>query len=269
MQWLLERNADWRVKATGGYWGSRSTSLEGKTALDLAKAEGNVEAAAALRAWAMEHGTLEPEPEPLSAEEKAELEKTMRQAARKGDAVQVQANLEAGADPNAADLLGETATDHKFSPLCIAAIRGHLEVVDALAAAGAKVDWRDPLYGATALHKAAINGHSDVVISLAGWGAAVDARRSSGETPLHRAIEGLAPERVLPTVKALLEAGADTSIASADGETAVQLAERLARDLPQLQLQRIQVMADVAAMLRAAEHQRTTPSRQSVFRSVW
>jgi ankyrin repeat protein len=110
--------------------------LEGKTALDLAKAEGNVEAAAALRAWAMEHGTLEPEPEPLSAEEKAELEKTMRQAARKGDTVQVQANLKAGADPNAADLLGETAMQR-------AAAANNVEGLEVLYSAGAEVDKTD------------------------------------------------------------------------------------------------------------------------------
>ena len=48
MQWLLERRADWRL-----------TDEDGRTALAIAQEEGKAEAAAALEAWVMVHGTPE------------------------------------------------------------------------------------------------------------------------------------------------------------------------------------------------------------------
>eukprot|EP01046_Picozoa_sp_COSAG06_P038503 COSAG06_NODE_4449_length_4252_cov_21.903443_1_plen_310_part_10 len=52
VRWLLEHGADWRLQATSG-------DYAGKTALDIAKRQGEAEAASVLAAWVSEHGSTE------------------------------------------------------------------------------------------------------------------------------------------------------------------------------------------------------------------
>ena len=88
---------------------------------------------------------------------------------------------------------------------------GHVQVVEALADAGANIGWKHPRLGATTLHGAAECGRVGVVWSLVARGgqAAVDARDNDNQTPLHWA----AAYGHTAAAQALLEAGADASLA--------------------------------------------------------
>jgi hypothetical protein len=89
----------------------------------------------------------------------------LNRAAQRGDAAQVKALLDKGADPNKKGWVGET-------PLMTAAFHGKMPVVEALLAAGADVNarWR---YG-TPLSYAATRGNEGVVDLLVSKGAQVD-----------------------------------------------------------------------------------------------
>ena len=81
------------------------------------------------------------------------------EAARKGDAAEVAALLDKGADVNAKFRYGTTA-------LFKAAERGNTEVVKVLLARGADVSTKDTFYGATAMTWALQNEHYEVVRAL-------------------------------------------------------------------------------------------------------
>ena len=81
----------------------------------------------------------------------------------------VEALLEAGANPNAANPDGETV-------LMDAARSGNLAVVDRLIAAGADVNARETWRGETAVMRAAGENHADVVKRLAAAKADLDVR---------------------------------------------------------------------------------------------
>jgi len=85
-------------------------------------------------------------------------------AARKGDAVAVEALLAKGADVNAKFRYGATA-------LSYAADKGHTEVVKVLLAHGANVEVEDTFYKSRPIHWAAINGHPAIVKMLLDKGA--------------------------------------------------------------------------------------------------
>ena len=148
----------------------------------------------------------------------------------------IKRRLAQGADPN------DTA-EYKdgVAPLYRAAARGHVEMVDALADAGADLGWKHLHYGNTALHDAARNGHASVVRSLAARGgrAAVDARDNYKQTPLHWAARNGRPA----TAQVLLEAGADAALKNSIGVTALDLA--VSRGKP-----------EVAACIRQADEAR-------------
>lgn len=90
---------------------------------------------------------------------KQELNDQMWEAARKGDAAQVAALLDKGADVNAKFRYGTTA-------LFKAAERGHTEVVKLLLARGADATVRDTFYQATAMFWALDNNNIEVVRAL-------------------------------------------------------------------------------------------------------
>jgi len=105
----------------------------------------------------------------------------------------VKAALEAGADVN-----GRHELDG-LSPLHYAAGTGRTKIVEALCAAGAKLNQtvmakgaakpRKTLEGWTALHLAAANGFVEVATLLIEKGADKDAKDEKGLTPLGRAVE--------------------------------------------------------------------------------
>jgi ankyrin repeat protein len=90
---------------------------------------------------------------------KQALNEQLYEAARKGDAAEVKAVLDKGADVNAKFRYGATA-------LFKAAERGHTEVVKVLIERGADVNVKDTFYGATAMSWALQKGHTGVVRAI-------------------------------------------------------------------------------------------------------
>ncbi len=89
----------------------------------------------------------------------------------------------------------------------MAAHDGRLTTVQAAIESGINVDAKDPGRNYTALHMAAYNGHTETVKYLIAQGASIDPRDHEGKTPLIHACTG----PFAPTVKALIEAGADVN----------------------------------------------------------
>ena len=107
------------------------------------------------------------------------------------------------------------------TPLIIAAIHGHVKVVEMLLAAGADIEvklWQD---GYTPLIFAAFSGHEAVVRLLLEAGANKDATNAVGDTPLIRA----AANGHEAVVRLLLASGADKDVTTKLGETAKDCAQ--------------------------------------------
>ncbi|CAH2101593.1 unnamed protein product [Euphydryas editha] len=105
-----------------------------------------------------------------------------------------------------------------------AALWDNLELLQELIAGGAEVNARDA-HMRSALHAAALAERSRCLPALCAAGADVDARsdnETGGMTALHTAAE----RGHVENVKALLTAGADFSVLTASGDTALALAER-------------------------------------------
>ena len=182
-------------------------------------------------------------------------ESPVADAAQRGDLEAVRALLRQGADVNAAQSDGTSALhwaailDDRsiievllyaganteattrlggYTPLHLAARRGHATALDALAGGGADVETRTTT-GVTALHYAAESGREDAVSALLRHGAAVDAPTTAdAQTPLMWAT---ASNR-LETMRVLLEAGADPSRTT----TVIDYAEIASRDMPERRL---------------------------------
>jgi ankyrin repeat protein len=95
----------------------------------------------------------------LAQNSKQELNDQLWEAARKGDAAQVTALLDQGAEVNAKFRYGTTA-------LFKAAERGNTEVVKVLLARGADASVKDTFYGATAMTWALDHGHIEIAKML-------------------------------------------------------------------------------------------------------
>jgi ankyrin repeat protein len=167
---------------------------DGRTALEIAAANGAVGAAAVL---------LDQGHRPSDS-----LTRLLRAAVARGDARMVSLLAAHGADPKTQ------------SPLATAACKGFVEVVEALLQLGAPVDGKDST-GASPLYNAALNGHADVAALLLRHGAAVNLREAqSGDTALYAA----ASLGHLPTAVLLLRHGADPNIANKSGHRPVYAA---------------------------------------------
>ena len=112
----------------------------------------------------------------------------------------------------------EWRTPQDESPLMMAALKGHLELVRKLIARDADVN--KP--GWAPLHYAATNGHVKVMELLLEHHAFIDAQSPNGTTPLMMAAHYGSPE----AVKLLLEAGADTQMRNELGLSAIDFANR-------------------------------------------
>jgi uncharacterized protein len=130
-------------------------------------------------------------------------------AARNGYARTAQALLAFKAHPNIPNAYGDT-------PLMLAALRGHLDTVRVLQAAGADVNRR----GWTPLIYAATGGHDDIVRFLLLHGADIDAQSPNGTTALMMAIHEHFPD----TARLLIAKGANVSLRNQDGATALSWA---------------------------------------------
>jgi ankyrin repeat protein len=104
------------------------------------------------------------------------------------------------------------------SPLMIAALRGHKDLVRKLIARDADVNKT----GWTPLHYAATSGHLEIMALLLEHHAYIDAESPNKTTPLMMAAYYGTPE----AVKLLLEAGADPTLRNDLGLTAVDFAQK-------------------------------------------
>lgn len=138
---------------------------------------------------------------------------TIHEIARSGDLAQIQRVTLDGADVNERSIRGET-------PLMVAAIAGHGEIVSYLLQRGAAIDARNDS-GLSALHAATYAGQTDIARLLIDKGAELnDGRNDFGVTPLHLAAE----ENNLDTVRMLLDLGADTTLLEINGYSALSRA---------------------------------------------
>lgn len=114
------------------------------------------------------------------------------------------------------------------------------QVIDALAEAGADLDWKDQVCGMAALHHVANVGAAPAIHALLRHGAMMDIRANTrcdngadgtcgrmgfmGGTPLHFAASCFAVSNT-DAAKILLEAGADATLCNVAGQTPLDLAE--------------------------------------------
>jgi ankyrin repeat protein len=145
----------------------------------------------------------------------------------------LRALAEAGADMNALE-------DGVYDVLTIAAVADDPEMVSLAMQLGNRPDLTTSVHDGTALIAAAHLGHHEVVRRLIAGGAPLDHVNNLGWTALMEAVllgDG-GPDHVA-TVRALVEAGADTTIADRDGVTPLQHARARGYD-------------EIAGIIRAA-----------------
>eukprot|EP00903_Cladosiphon_okamuranus_P013459 g12535.t1 len=133
-------------------------------------------------------------------------------AARKGHVEVVQMLLGAGANPSVAD-------KRRWTPLHFAAWKGHLRVVWELLGAGVDTSPLSDKHW-TPLLAAAMGGHTEVARQLIGAGASVAERTSNGWNALHMASQA----GHVDVVRALLVAGARPDDVGEKGWTALMAA---------------------------------------------
>lgn len=132
----------------------------------------------------------------------------------------LRALAEAGADMNALD-------SRAYDVVTIAAVADDPELMSLAIEHGNRADLITSPYDGTALIAAAHLGHAEVVRRLIAAGAPLDHVNNLGWTALIEAvILGNGGPDHIDTVRALVEAGADATIADRDGTTPLQHAQR-------------------------------------------
>ncbi|UCD81642.1 MAG: ankyrin repeat domain-containing protein [Desulfobacterales bacterium] len=137
---------------------------------------------------------------------------SLSEAVGLNDVSEIEALLDAGADVNTTDELGET-------PLHIAAVRGYSQAASLLIAEGADINAGD-VRGLTPVHAAAWGGNNEIVTMLVDKGADISARDEEGVTPLHAAALAGRNE----TVALLIARGANVNVKNDEGMTPLHAA---------------------------------------------
>jgi len=142
------------------------------------------------------------------------------ESSRAGALDAVIALLDCGADPN----LPTTAGADKITAVHIAARKGNLDMLKALASRGAKLNQKDKMARTPAVH-AAMNGHAHVLSYLLREGVDADQADSSDNTVAHYA----AAYGWVECLDVLLAAGADMDAQNSWNTTPVSLAVQMGR----------------------------------------
>ena len=108
--------------------------------------------------------------------------------------------------------------DWRRTPLCVAAMKGHKEMVQLLLERGAEINVQGD-HGLTPLYLASQNNHSDIVKMLLDGGAKPNMSLEDGETPIHTA--ALKGHKVV--VQLLLDRGAELNVTDDNGLTPAPL----------------------------------------------
>ena len=182
-----------------------------KTALHIAAAFGNCDAAAALLAAGANVGARDA-PFKIIGYLPRGFNTPLHAAAEAGAVDVAKLLLSAGTDVNADNMGGRT-------PLHRAVQGGCADMVELLVGAGAEVDAPDNIR-ATPLWRAAADGSTNLVAVLLELGAAVNRACAGGATPLMAAAARGHPKML----RALLDAGASLEAVDDDGFTALTLA---------------------------------------------
>ena len=139
----------------------------------------------------------------------------LTKACKDGNIEDVKIMLKLGADANGKDI-------DQWTPLHMAAIKGHFEIAKLLIQNGADIDAKSEYHKETPLHFAVLYGYSKIAELLLQNGADVDAQDNRKNTPLHEAaIEGY-PE----IVEVLLKHGARKDLKNWQGRTPLKVAEK-------------------------------------------
>ena len=134
-------------------------------------------------------------------------------AAFRGQAEAIRALIAAGANPGLFD-------NQRYDAVTIVAVTDDVPALKALLASGASAKLTTSRYDGTALIAAAHLGHDGIVRELIAAGAPLDHVNNLGWTALIEAvILGDGGKRHVETVRALLAAGANRSLADAQGVT--------------------------------------------------
>lgn len=110
--------------------------------------------------------------------------------------------------------------DNHYSPLIMAILQEHADVIDQLLSAGANVNMR-AANGRTPLMVAASIGNTSLVVQLLRYGANMELEDRDGKTALMVAAEGGG----IAVVKALLDAGVKVNAVDLKGWSAVTYAQ--------------------------------------------
>jgi ankyrin repeat protein len=138
----------------------------------------------------------------------------LMQAVKSNDVAHVKELIQQGANVNALD-------DNGDAPLVMAAYEGHNEILKLLLEAGADVSAVDPGMKATALHAAAYAGRTEAAKLLIAHHIDIDKQGPyNGYTALHDALW----QNHIETAKVIIEAGANLSLKSNQGQTPLEFA---------------------------------------------
>lgn len=107
--------------------------------------------------------------------------------ASQGEIVEICRLLNAGADVNYVHVYRQGGQEFSTTPLLQAVAFGFADAARVLISRGAEVNWTKPENDFTPLHVAAEKGHIHVIELLMSKGARHDARNMRGQTPLHNA----------------------------------------------------------------------------------